>query len=681
MEPTRPEFLHLPPWQKTLFYVLIFLSLAIMAWQIVQRYRVWRQGKPIDWKPDLWGSFKTYILGQRKVQTSRPRSGAPMHLLIFYGFLSLFLATTLLSIATYSPLIGLPNFHRGVYYLVYETTFDLLGLLFVIGVAWAMVRRAFFRPKGTTSDASDFWVLVLLLVIGVTGYVLEAARISNDPKPFDGSSVVGYALAQIMPGVSSGLYLGIWWFHMVWVFVFFATLPRMRIRHIVMACFSASGAPTSQPWGELKPISMEEVEQTGQIGVAAPKDYSRWHLMSLDACMECGRCTEVCPANGVGKILNPKQVVQDIRSLASRTGDDLPTVSQAVTDEALWACTTCNACVEACPVLIRHVDLIVDARRHLVAEGQLSGTAAVMLRQTASTGNAWGTPSGSREDWMKGLEVPLAREKKEFEVLFWVGCAGATDPGAMRTTKAVADLLNQAGVDYACLGSEETCTGDSARRVGDEFLFQEMAKTNVDTLGKYGVKKIVTPCPHCMNTFKNEYHQFGGEYEVMHHSQFLNQLVSDGKLKAAEPERGEVVYHDPCYLARVNNESDAPRALLSEETHYNEAWTPIENWVANGPEDRRLAEPEHFGRKTLCCGAGGGRMWMEEPPEQRPSNRRAEELLATGAKTVALGCPFCRIMLDAGIKQVTDEEIRLVDLAEMLQDANTSDSPGGRTTG
>ncbi|HRF60390.1 MAG TPA: heterodisulfide reductase-related iron-sulfur binding cluster [Fimbriimonadaceae bacterium] len=666
MEPTRVEFLHLPEWQKALFYALTFVSMVLMAYPIVKRIRVWRQGKPIDWKPDIWGGISTYILGQKKVRTSRPKSGAPMHLLIFYGFLSLFVATTLLAIATYAPLVGIPNFHRGLYYLVYEATFDVLGMFFVIGVAWALVRRLFFLPKAATNTAQDTWVLALLLTVGVTGYLLEAARMANDPQPYDVSAPVGYALAQLIPRIGANTYLIVWWFHMIWVWVFFAMIPHMRLRHIVMAIFSAGGQPQTQPWGELKPISMEEVEETGQIGVAHAKDYSRWHLMSLDACMECGRCTEVCPANGVGKILNPKRVAQDIRAAAVSGAP----IAEAVTEDALWACTTCNACVEACPVLIRHVDLIVDARRNLVAEGKLSGTAAVVLRQTASTGNAWGAPAGSREDWMKDLGVPLAREKKEFEVLFWVGCAGATDPGAVRTTKAVAELLNRAGVDYACLGQEEQCTGDAARRIGDEFLFQEMAQANVATFAKYGVKKIVTPCPHCFNTLKNEYGQFDGDYEVQHHSQFLLGLVQQGKLVGAELSPGQTVYHDPCYLARVNDESDAPRELLGDESHLNGMPSPVTEWLDQERGRRKLIEPEHFGRKTLCCGAGGGRMWMEEPPEQRPSNRRAEELLATGAKTVALGCPFCRIMLDAGIKAVTDEEIRLVDLAELLQDAN-----------
>lgn len=659
----------MPEWQKGLFYVLVFASLAICASQIVQRVRIWRKGKPIDWKPQILDSFRIYILEQRKVRSSRPRSGAPMHLLIFYGFLSLFLATTLLAIATYAPLIGIPNFHRGWYYLVYETTFDVLGLLFVVGVAWALVRRTSKPPPALTLDRSDVLTLWLLLLVGLTGYLVEAARIANAPQPFDVASVVGYALAQLLPPISNGAYVGLWWFHMVWVLVFFAIIPRIRLRHILMACFSASGAPTGQPMGELKPITMEEVEETGQIGVAYPKDYSRWHLMSLDACMECGRCTEVCPANGVGKILNPKKVVQDIRALASSASES--TVSEAVTEEALWACTTCSACVEACPVLIRHVDLIVDARRNLVAEGKFSGTGAVVLRQVASTGNAWGAAAGMREDWMKGLEVPLARDKREFDVLFWVGCAGATDPGAIKTTRAVAELLNLAEVDYACLGSEEACTGDPARRIGDEFLYQEMAQKNVGTFGEYRFKRVVTACPHCFNTLRNEYGQFGGTYEVLHHTQLLRDLVAEGRLKAADPVSGEVVFHDPCYLARVNNESDAPRALLGEETSYNQDLIPPDRTFEDAPSRAGLVEPEHYARKTLCCGAGGGRMWMEEAPDQRPGNRRAEELLATGAKTIALGCPFCRIMLDASVKQVTDDEIDLVDLAEIMRDANS----------
>ncbi|MCO5296714.1 MAG: heterodisulfide reductase-related iron-sulfur binding cluster [Fimbriimonadaceae bacterium] len=660
MTPTRQEFLFLSGTEKALFYVLAALSVAVMFAQIWQRAKLWRAGRPIGWKPTPIASIWTYVLGQRKVRQQRRSSGAPMHLLIFYGFLALFIGTTLLGINTYSPW----KFHQGLYYLVYEATLDVLGLGFLVGVAWAFLRRVRFKPASITCEPADLWALALLFVVGATGYVLEAARMAANPQPFDVSAPIGWALSLPLSLVSPDVYRGVWWFHMVWVFVFFAVLPRMRIRHIVMAIFSLGGQP-QRPWGRLEPISLEEVEKTGKIGVSEPADYSRWHLMALDACMECGRCTDVCPANGVGKVLNPKRVVQDLRgAMASGTG-----VVEAVGAEALWDCTTCFACVEACPVGIRHVDLIVDARRSLVAEGQLAGSAATMLRQVGSTSNAWGQGAETREEWMKGLDVPLARDGEPFDVLFWVGCAGATDPGAVKTTRAVAKLLKKAGIRFACLGREEKCTGDPARRVGEEFLAQEMIQQNVAMLDRYGVKKIVTTCPHCMNTLRNEYGPFGGAYEVLHHTQVLAEAIAEGKLKAATPDEGGVTYHDPCYLARVNGHADAPRALVGQKTHLDQPGL-LEDAVQRDVRRGHLLEPARFGRKTLCCGAGGGRMWMEEPVERRPGDRRARELAATGAKTVAVACPFCRIMLDASLKQVGSETLRLVDLAELVEQAN-----------
>jgi Fe-S oxidoreductase len=661
VQPTREEFLHIEGPAKALFYLLILGSCAYATWAFVGRAKYWRSGKPIDWRPDIPGNIVKFILAQRKVMNARPKSGAPMHLFIFYGFISLIVATTLLAINTYSPW----KFHQGNYYLGFEAIFDFLGLFLVVGVGWALIRRGAFRPRVVMTDWRDFWALGLLLLLGLTGYVLEAARIKVNPQPWDSWSWMGSTVASLLPPMGAGGYAGIWWFHAVLVAVFICGLPHMRLKHIVMAVASAAGTP-DRPMGTLQPIRMEEVEQTGKIGVEVPSEYSRWHLMSLDACMECGRCTEVCPANNAGKTLNPRAVVQDVHRAITINAAVAPTV----TEESLWACTTCNACVEVCPVNIRHVDLIVDARRYLVAEGKLSGAAATVLRQTGSTSNAWGAQASSREDWMKGMDVPLARDKNSFDILFWVGCAGATDPGAIKTTKAIAELLTKAGVDFACLGQEEACTGDPARRIGDEFLFQEMASQNVGTFGKYKFKRIVTACPHCLNTFKNEYSQFDGNYEVVHHSQLLAELIAAGKLKAVNPLKGDVTYHDPCYLARVNDESDAPRSVLGESTKLNGGAPLLIQTISDRPGSRAIAEPEHHGRKTLCCGAGGGRMWMEEDINQRPGVRRAEELLSTGAKTVAVGCPFCRIMLDASIKQVTDESINLVDLAEMLRDAN-----------
>jgi Fe-S oxidoreductase len=676
--------------EKLLFYFLIYVSLGILAYQLWARIKLWKAGRPLAPGSEKWGIPKradlerwlrnivVFILAQKKVRGSRKTSGAPMHLAIFYGFATLVLATTLLSINTYSPI----KFHKGLYYEIYEQIADWMGLVFIIGVLWAFVRRykmslgdlgpAALREPATTpageaeiprqaeqnrrrpisTAPADYWTLALLLILGITGFWVEATRISVNPMPWDFKvDPIGGTMARIQGDWSNLpskvlIYKSVWWFHAALVMTFFCVLPRMRIKHIVMAFGAAAGKPDRE-MGHLRLIPMEEVEQTEQIGVKTVGDYSRWQLMSLDACMECGRCTEVCPAWNVGKILNPKQLVQDIRG-AFGTQEE---VAARVSEEALWACTTCNACVEACPVLIRHVDLIVDSRRNLVSEGRLSGPAATMLRQTASTGNAWGAPASNREDWMKGLEIPLCRDGAKFDYLFWVGCAGATDPGAIKTTKAVAQLLQKAGVNFACLGNEEACTGDPARRVGEEFLFQDQAAKNVSVFDRYDVKKIVTPCPHCFNTLKNEYGDVGRKMEVYHHSEILGDLISKGSLVAAKPEKGSVVLHDPCYLARVNEVVEAPRATLGSNA----------------------VDPPHAGVKTLCCGAGGGRMWMEEAPDQRPSNRRAEELAATGAGTLAVACPFCRIMLGDSVKQLSgNREMDIVDLAELMLQANST---------
>jgi Fe-S oxidoreductase len=378
----------------------------------------------------------------------------------------------------------------------------------------------------------------------------------------------------------------------------------------------------------------------------------------------------VCPAWGVGKSLNPKEVVQNIRTSAAG-------IAESVTEEALWACTTCNACVEACPVLIRHVDLIVDARRALVAEGRLAGSGAGMLRQVQSTGSSWGQLAVEREKWMEGSAVPLARdliaEGRDFDVLLWIGCAGAQDPSAIRTMRQFASLLNTAGVSFAALGKEEKCTGDPARRTGDEFLFQELAANNIATFAQYGVKRIVTACPHCFNTLKNEYPQFGGEYDVLHHTQMLAELVAQGRLKAPSFADGEVTLHDPCYLGRVNNEADAPRVALGVRSNRNQSPSPLRDWLDEPMEPgNKIAEATHVGRKTLCCGAGGGRMWMEEDPSQRPGVRRILELASTGANTVVVACPFCRIMLDASLAQSgIERQISLKDVCEILYEANS----------
>jgi len=489
------------------------------------------------------------------------------------------------------------------------------------------------RPNSIGHRSSDWTALYLFFAIGVTGYLVEGLRIVWD-KP-EGlalwCSPVGACIAKLFGGMSeqtsSSAHLAVWWIHAAMSFGFFAMIPFTRLLHFItgpMNLFLAT--PTL---GQLKPITIEEVEETGVVGVSEISHLDRQQLLSLDSCMECGRCEEACPAYASGKPLSPKGVVQDMKALMEATAlGQAPAMHGGVIQaETVWSCTSCSACVTACPVRVDPLGLLFDLRRDRAAEGALAGSAANSMRQMQTKGNPWGFPQAERLAWADGLDVPLASDNPGFEVLWWVGCAGSFDRRAQMVTRAIAKLLIKAGVNFAVLGPNECCTGDSARRLGDEFLFQELAETNHATLKQHGARKILTQCPHCLNSLTHDYPQFGDSFEVTHHTEFLQQLIDDGKL-TAPAENGSVTYHDPCYLARVNGVHQAPRDLLG----------------------KGVSEMENRREKTFCCGAGGGRMWMEEEANQRVSVLRAKEAVATGAETVAVGCPFCLTMMTDGVK-------------------------------
>jgi Fe-S oxidoreductase len=405
--------------------------------------------------------------------------------------------------------------------------------------------------------------------------------------------------------------------------------------------------------GALVPLSIEQVEQTGRTGVHAIADFNRQQLLSLDACMECGRCEDACPATASGKPLSPKAVVIDLRELMSSDGED---VHRKIRDETLWACTMCQACVQECPVLIGQVDLISDMRRDLIGQGRLSGPPAKALQQIGSQSNPYGRANSDRMAWAEGLDVPTVESNPGFEYLLWIGCAASFDPRAQKVARATVQLLKQAGVNFAVLGNEETCTGDPARRIGDEFLFQERAGINIETLTRRKVQKIVTPCPHCYNTLKNEYPQFGGHYEVQHHSTLLAELLDSERLNNNPSNAEPITLHDPCYLARVNGEVDATRAVIG------------------ATNDAQYREMPRCGKKTFCCGAGGGRMWFEEAPSQRVSVVRSQEAIATGARTLATACPFCLNMMTDGMAGTQGgESVKVLDIAEVLLSRQTPD--------
>src|SRR6266567_2438374 len=561
---TREVFGNIDPWMRVVFFVMIWSSIAWLGWQVVGRARLWRKGQPGGFSRDwsLWiQRLAVYALAQKRVH--RKSLGAFLHILLFSGFVVLAIGTTLLGIAHDGPY----DFHHGWYYLFYELTMDVFGVAFVIGCLLAIYRRAFQRKPSLGHSRSDSWLLGLLLSLGITGFAVEALRMHyTEVQPWLAHwSIVGWLIdVTLLRGIDVGsaqtMHLAAWWLHAILVATLFATIPVNRFLHIITGPMNIAARP-ERPMGTLVPLKMEEVEQTGRTGVHELADFNRQQLLSLDSCMECGRCEDACPATATGKPLSPKAVVIDLRNLMSLGGED---VHRTIHDETLWACTMCQACVQECPVLIGHVDLISDMRRDLIGEGKLSGPPAKALQQIGSQSNPYGRSNSERLAWAEGLEVPTAESNPSFEYLLWVGCAASFDPRAQKVARATVHLLKDAGVNFAVLGKEETCTGDPARRIGDEFLFQQRARTNVDTLTRRNVKKIVTPCPHCYNTLKNEYPQFGGHYEVQHHSSLLAKLVGVGRLsKGNGASNGEpITLHDPCYLARVNGEVGATRTVV-----------------------------------------------------------------------------------------------------------------------
>jgi Fe-S oxidoreductase/nitrate reductase gamma subunit len=650
---TREVFGNISPTMQRVFYAMIWTSIALMFFQIWQRSRLWRKGQPapIEKNPRvILHRLLVYALAQKRVR--RNSLGGFLHLLLFSGFLVLTLGTTLLAIAHYGPV----NFHHGWYFLIYELTMDTFGLAFTIGCVLALYRRAFARPTRLGHQPSDYFLLTLILFILITGFLINALRLRYQqvsPEIAHWSPIAWLinitllhtlqTLLTLHTNSFQKLHLLTWWIHTISVAIFFAIIPRTRIFHMITGPLNIALRPQRHA-GALAPVDSARVEETGQIGVGQLSQFNRQQLLSTDACMECGRCDDVCPALASHKPLSPKQLILDLRH-AMESGTEETLVGQTIQQETLWSCTMCQACVHECPVFVGHVDLISDMRRFMVGEGQFAGPPAKSMRNISSQFNPYGRPNTERFAWADGLDIPTVETNPNFEYLFWAGCAASFDPRAQKIARATSTLFKEAGLNFAVLGQRERCTGDPARRIGDELLFQDLARENIMTMKKFNVTKIVTPCPHCMNTLQNEYSQFDGKYQVVHHSQLLAQLLEEGKLAHSQPNNQPVTLHDPCYLSRVNNETKSTRACIEGD----------------------LKEMPRHGKKTFCCGAGGGRMWFDEAPEHRVSNIRATEAISTGAKTLATACPFCLNMMTDGMASTPGgESVKVMDISELL---------------
>ncbi len=678
----REVFGNIPAPVKVAFYTIIPLLIVWGAWNFSLRVRNWGRGGPDNraTRPDnVERRAKDLRAGLYMQTLMRDPAAGIMHSLIYFPFIILLGVTTTLEVDHQLP-NSLKFLHGGVY-KGYSAVADVAGILFLLGLTMALVRR--YGPRSMRpyririKTRGDHAIgLGILFGLGVTGFGAEAFRIAlNDNPDFEKWSIIGYPLATLVDGMDhlSGWHQGWWYAHVLLFCAFLAFLPITMLRHIFTSPLNMYLKDKDRPKGAMKPMPNLMETELESFGASTIEDFTWKQLLDTDACTMCGRCTAVCPAHATGKPLDPREIVLKTGEIMARTGtpattppigvDPEITVSanslfERITNEELWSCTTCKACDENCPVNIEILDKILDMRRYKsLMESDFPSELGNAYRAMENSGNPWAISQGERADWADGIEgitILDGSDPLESEWLYWVGCAGSFDDKNKKVTQAMAALLGRAGIDVSILGPAENCTGDPARRSGNEYIFQMLAMQNIETLDGMGVKKIITQCPHCFNTLQNEYPQLGGHYEVVHHTQLLEQLIETGQLDMSEATLDErIVYHDSCYLGRHNDIYLAPRRVIGSLA---------------GVE---IVEAPRNGTKGMCCGAGGARMWMEEDIGPKINDVRARELVATGASRVATACPFCYIMMDDGVKAAgkDDTEVKVADLAIHLLEA------------
>jgi len=645
----------------------LLLAVALCGGIFVRRARLLvrlvRNGKPaarFDDVPARVRNEAVIALGQRKL-LQRLVPGL-MHAFIFWGFIALLPTIAMAMIAIVDRTATIPWLgHQGWFALLV----DVFAVLVLTGVITTLSIRIIARPERFKGSHLGEAALILALIAGVVGTLLpwHAAKIALSLNEWPATwSPVSNALSSFFDGDAgtAAAERVLVWAHVLIILSFLAYVPHTKHLHVFTAVVNVFFGRT-RARGRLEPLRFDEEadDEDMRLGSGTVADMTWKQIIDTYSCTECGRCQDACPAHATGKDLSPKLLIMALRDQLFAEGPTLlndggqgeglsPLVPGAVTDEVVWDCVTCGACVQECPVSIEHIDHIVDLRRHLVmVESRFPAEADSMLRDVERSSNPSGNAQSERAAWAAGLDVRVLEPGDPTpEVLYWVGCAASFDPRARQTAVSTAKLLKAAGVDFAILGPRECCTGDPARRMGNEYVFQSLAERNVETLNEVSAKTIITSCPHCFNTLSSEYPDFGGHYDVRHHSEFLAELVRAGRI---QPTAGDaaITYHDSCYLARHNDVLEAPRELVA----------------AVG---KPLEMPRN-GKRTFCCGAGGAHMWLEE--RGRPINEdRVREAAETGAKTLAVACPFCTVMLDDGIR-TSGVDLRVTDIATLLADS------------
>ncbi|CAN5547994.1 heterodisulfide reductase-related iron-sulfur binding cluster [soil metagenome] len=681
----RTVFGNVPGPLKIAFYTITPVMVAWGAFVFADRMKNWQRGAPDNrrtTKKNAKRRLRDFRAGVYMKTLLRDPAAGIMHSMMYFGFLGLLAVTTTLEINHVMP--ERLKFLHGTTYQAYSFFGDFVGVIFMIGVVWAIVRRYVQRPYRIriTSKPEHAVILGTFFVLGATGFGAEMYRIaertaSGVDMSFERWSFIGYPLSTLVDGGSAANLSSIhqWWWiaHVLSFIVFLAILPITMLRHVFTSPINMYLRDRDRPKGAMKAMPNLMETELESFGASVVEDFTWKQLLDTDACTMCGRCTSVCPAHATGKSLDPREIVLKTGEVMAATGS--PKVSpplgtdpeitigansvfERITPEEIWACTSCKACDEICPVNIEILDKILDMRRYLsLMESNFPAELGNAYRGMENQGNPWAMSQAERGDWANDLadvKVVDPGEPLQAEYLYWVGCAGSFDDKNKKVTQAMAKLLSRAGIEVAILGPSEMCTGDSARRSGNEYLFQMLAMPNIEMLNTMGVKKIITQCPHCFNTLLNEYPQLGGHYEVIHHTTLLEQLIDDGRLDVSRATLEErITYHDSCYLGRHNDVYLAPRKVVGS---------------IKGIE---VVEMPRNGTTGMCCGAGGARMWMEESVGTKVNDERAREAISTGATRVATACPFCYIMLDDGVKAagVEEEDVKVADIAIHLLEA------------
>jgi Fe-S oxidoreductase len=666
----RPTFWNIPEFLQIAVYLAGAIAILVFLYGMWLHVQHWRKGKgkfswgPLSVRLKMW---LTMGVATKKVVLDQQPAGF-MHANLMWGMIILFIGTAL---ATIDWDITRPLYFRVLqdgFYFLYKVVLDIFGILMLLGLAIAFLIRYGQKPErldgrsGKRFFREDLWIIGSLLVIVATGFAVEALRLAVQPGETarlgervmycTTCSVVGWPLSRLLlsfdVSVLQSLHLSVWVLHAAIAMVFIGSVSFTKMGHFAISSINTFFKKL-EPAGAIPKI--ENLEEQESFGISKLEEFTWKQLLDFDACTRCGRCQDACPAAMTGKVLSPKNIIIKLFEV-SRARTSRAIHGEAIHAQELWDCTTCMGCVNACPVSIDQLGTIIDLRRYLtLSEGAVQPAGASAMNSMERQGNPYGQPKANRLQWTEGLNVPRAEAGEEYDVLYWVGCAGAYDQRAQKITRAFVRIMQVANVKFAVMG-EERCNCESARRLGNEYLYQMATIENLENIKQYSFNRIVTTCPHCFNTLKNEYPQFDGNFEVIHHTQLIAELVRSGRIKPAKSLQQTITYHDSCYLGRYNSIWDPQREILKS---------------INGVS---LVEMPRARANGLCCGGGGGRMWLEENTGTRINNRRVQDVLEVHAQTVASACPFCLTMLDDGAKALqVDEQLGRKDIAELVVEA------------